>query len=389
MPRWYQKTRYKISGVLLFSISAVVAIFVSRDPTIFLMISSTPKRPALIETTQLSLASLTKDDIENRLQLSVQFLKSQQKDDGSWLKHAGISAITLSSLLHTPFKLKKEDYAQKAISYLLQLQQENGSFYTSFSVSMGMANYVTSCTIMALAAADKDKYQTQINNATDYLASAQRKEGLSEGGMGYGEQGNGADLSNLHMALEAMKDAGVDKESPFYQNALKFIARCQDSENNHQSQTATGGFAYKPEAFESDTPQHDLSNENSHVYGGMTYAGLDSLLLCDIPMNDPKIKDILTWIEHNYSVTTHPGKGDLSLYFYYATMAKALHLSGLKELKTAQGTKDWARELAYAILQQQSKDGSWVNDNPKYFEGYPVMATAYAMKALNYCLKSL
>jgi squalene-hopene/tetraprenyl-beta-curcumene cyclase len=184
-----------------------------------------------------------------------------------------------------------------------------------------------------------------------------------------------------------MRDAGVDTNSPFYKNALNFVSKCQDREGqSEETISATGGFAYKPSALQ--VPEHDLSQENSNIYGGMTYAGLDSLLLCEVEMSDPRVQDVLSWIEQNYSVETHPGKGDLSLYFYYATMAKALHLSGIKKVKTKDGDIDWARDLAYVLMKLQRKDGSWVNENPKYFEGYPVMASAYALKALNYCWRS-
>jgi squalene-hopene/tetraprenyl-beta-curcumene cyclase len=383
----FKKPWFKVILVLSFSLLGVLLVFLSRDPTIFLMLPGTVQEVQKIDTAHLSSSELQKEHLEERMKLAEAYFESQQAEDGNWMQHAGITAMSLSAMLNSPLEIKQKPFVQKSLAYLLGLQQENGAFYTPFSVSVGMSNYVTSCTVMALAAADQDKYQEQIKKATDYLMSVQRTEGDAAGGLGYGASGSGADLSNLHMALEAMRDAGVDTNSPFYKNALNFVSKCQDREGqSEETISATGGFAYKPSALQ--VPEHDLSQENSNIYGGMTYAGLDSLLLCEVEMSDPRVQDVLSWIEQNYSVETHPGKGDLSLYFYYATMAKALHLSGIKKVKTKDGDIDWARDLAYVLMKLQRKDGSWVNENPKYFEGYPVMASAYALKALNYCWRS-
>ena len=75
---------------------------------------------------------------------------------------------------------------------------------------------------------------------------------------------------------------------------------------------ASGGFVYQTDMFE----------EGEKPYGVMTFAGLDSLLLCHLEKNDPRVEAALDWISKNYSVTEHPGRGDESLYFYYASMAK-------------------------------------------------------------------
>lgn len=384
----FKQAWFKVVLVLGLSALSILLVFLNRDPTIFMMFPGPVKKVDKMEISQSEPSVLQKEHLEERMHLAVNYFKSQQNEQGDWMQHAGITAMSLSSMLNSPLNISEEPFVKQSLKYLLERQQDNGAFYTPFSVSVGMANYVTSCTVMALAAADRFKYRDQIQKATEYLKSVQRTEGESAGGLGYGAGGSGADLSNLHMALEAMRDAGVDTSSPFYKNALEFVTKCQDTEGQSgESQTATGGFAYKPGALQ--VPNHDLSNENSNVYGGMTYAGLDSLLLCDVEMSDPRVQDVFSWIEQNYSVETHPGKGDLSLFFYYATMAKALHLSGVKTVKTKDGEIDWARDLAFVLLKLQRQDGSWVNENPKYFEGYPVMATAYALKALNYCWRSM
>lgn len=66
-------------------------------------------------------------------------------------------------------------------------------------------------------------------------------------------------------------------------------------------------------------------------------------------------------------------------------MAKALDVYGVDTIETPDGTEhDWRAELGGRLVAMQSKaDGSWVNRNaPRWWEGNPVLATAYALQAL-------
>jgi squalene-hopene/tetraprenyl-beta-curcumene cyclase len=75
-------------------------------------------------------------------------------------------------------------------------------------------------------------------------------------------------------------------------------------------------------------------------------------------------------------------------YFYYLlTMAKALNQLGVEKVKDADGIEyDWKAELSKELLARQKEDGSWKNeDKERWFEGRPVLATAYSLTALSYC----
>ena len=74
-------------------------------------------------------------------------------------------------------------------------------------------------------------------------------------------------------------------------------------------------------------------------------------------------------------------------YYYIMTMAKALTELDVTEVKDADGlAHDWKAELGRAILGRQKENGSWKNDDKeRWFEGKPVLATAYALTALSYC----
>jgi len=74
------------------------------------------------------------------------------------------------------------------------------------------------------------------------------------------------------------------------------------------------------------------------------------------------------------------------LYDYFLTMAKALDLSGTDVVTDAAGVEHpWRAQLSGRLIAMQRKtDGSWVNKNsPSWWEGNPVLATSYAMLALD------
>jgi hypothetical protein len=70
-------------------------------------------------------------------------------------------------------------------------------------------------------------------------------------------------------------------------------------------------------------------------------------------------------------------------------MAKALDLYGEEEIEDAGGQKNpWRKQLSGRIVSMQSKiDGSWTNQNAaRWYEGNPVLATSYALLALDAAL---
>ena len=78
----------------------------------------------------------------------------------------------------------------------------------------------------------------------------------------------------------------------------------------------------------------------------MSYAGLKSMIYAGLKKDDPRVKAATTWIRKNYTLKTNPGLGDMGLYYYYHTVAKALHALGENEkiFVDDKGVKhDWHR----------------------------------------------
>ena len=83
------------------------------------------------------------------------------------------------------------------------------------------------------------------------------------------------------------------------------------------------------------------------------------------------------------------GMGQQGLYYYYHPMAKALHAAGVDQLPTAGGPVKWREALALKLLDLQRRDGSWENDNGRWWEKDPALATSYCLLSLGIAAREL
>ena len=123
-------------------------------------------------------------------------------------------------------------------------------------------------------------------------------------------------------------------------------------------------------------------------YGSMTYAGFKSMLYAGLSADDVRVRAAFDWIRRNWSFEENPGLGQQGLFYYYHTMARALVVAQQDVITDEDGDRhNWREELIAALATRQRPDGSWRNDADRWLEGEPVMATVYAVLALEEALK--
>ncbi len=317
-----------------------------------------------------------KDAIDRGLK----FLRSQQENDGSYSHHPGLTGMVVEAFARSPRAYREDDgpFVRLAVAYLLALQKKDGAIYDS-----NLPNYNTALALLALQAVGNPKHKETIGRAQRYLARLQSDAGEGYttqdkffGGIGYGSDER-PDLSNLQLALEALKESGY-ADRKVYEQAVVFLNRVQNrSESNDQPWAGDdGGFVYAP---------NESKAGGFASYASMTYAGIKSLMYCNVAKNDPRVVDGWRWLKANWDLDSHPGMGKVGLYFYYQTLGKTLAVWGEPVFTDARGGKHaWYAELVGKLASLQRPDGSWLNDNPKYWEGNPVLATARAVLALSY-----
>ena len=315
------------------------------------------------------------------------YLRGTQAADGSWSDSVGITALALRAFIESPRGYNEADgaFITRPVKFLLDHVNPDGSI----SETNQNRSYNTAVAVQALDATKNPSYAKAIAGAQQFLKDHQIDEGEGYdpshayyGGIGYGGDER-PDLSNVYMAVEALHTTDLDPKDPSWAKALAFISRCQNnSETNDQTWAANdGGFTYMPGMS---------PHGGSGSYGGMTSAGLLSLLFAGVDKNDPRVKAAHDWIRGNYSVEESPGaKKGQGLYYYYNVFAKAMAAYGEPTLTDTQGaTHNWRNDLAKKLIELRHPDGSWVNaESPRWWEGDPNLVTAWSVIALNQVLR--
>ena len=302
------------------------------------------------------------------------YLRLNQNDDGSWSDSVGVTALGLRAFLQSHRGYSEIDgaFITRPISFLLDHINEDGSI----SETNQNRNYNTAVAMVAIAATNNDEYADVLAGAQDYLKGLQIDEDE-------GYESERPDLSNAYMALEALAASSLDPEDPVWEKALIFVGRSQNrSESNDQEWAANdGGFTYMP----GYSP-----NGGTASYGGMTAAGLLSLLFAGVDKEDPRVQGAYDWIRNNYTLEHNPGAqgGVQGLYYYYNVFSKSMSAYGGDIVVDADGVEhNWREEIISKLLSLQNDDGSWVNpDSPRWWEGNKDLVTAWSVIALNAAL---
>lgn len=332
---------------------------------------------------------------EKSVAAGVEYLRSQQADDGSFSKQAGpaVTALCAYALLEHGRSPGDPEVA-KALKYLEGFVQKDGGIYAPDS---NYRNYESCISILAFQAANREgKYDELLKKAEAYVKGEQwdETEGNKEsdeayGGFGYGRNRR-PDLSNTQIALDALKALGADENDEAVKKALTFVNRCQNLESAHNTTKFAalvndGGFYYTPAAG-GTSQAGPTENGGLRSYASMTYAGLKSMIYAGVGPDDPRVKAAMEWLSKNYDLDSNPGMGQAGLYYYYHTFAKALAATGVDKFKYAEGNEhDWRAELIAELAGRQQADGSWVNAETRWLEGDQNLVTAYTLLALAQC----
>ena len=334
------------------------------------------------------------------------FLASQQ-EGGIWKTQGypdpGSSALALSVFLERPGGAREQDkeIISKGLAFISSSLGDDGGVRQAPS-----PNYMTSAAISALAASGDPAYKGKIERAAKYIEKLQfLEDGPSQGGIGYGSDKTRSDMSNTQFALGSLRAAGISADDPVFQKALQFVSRSQNRKENEAAGAPTewkdekgnvvvhgndGGANYRPFDSKAGTDKLPDGKLVTRSYGSMTYALLRCYHLCGLEATDGRVQAAVDWISGNWDLEANAGMaGEHStdgLYYYYMTMAKALDVAGIDTIeREGAATVNWRAELSQKLAQLQKQDGSWVNPNERWNEGYPVIVTSYSLLALSKC----
>ena len=368
--------------------------------------------------------------IDESLDRAKLYLLARQSEDGAWRSGtygvlrdgAPLTPHVLTTLFFLCQRMGNNPHAfHKGTTYLATLITEDAKAYDpalSFPV-------YTAAPAVWLLGLEESKESGQARRLwLDYLLEQRFGTHLgwstsdpSFGGWGYsvarprkqasgrGTQiGRDANISATLYGLGALQASGVSRTDPIYKEILLFVERCQNFTGNGESKREAfddGGFFFSPvdavrnKAGAAGTDGNGL--QRYHSYGSATADGLRALLACGLPPDHPRVIAARQWLERHFSAASNPGTFNKdrevlrnAYYFYYCwSVAHAFARLEVRQVRTADGTVDWAAALANELLSRQKLDGSWVNHYTHAKEDDPLVATPFAAAALLICRNSL
>jgi squalene-hopene/tetraprenyl-beta-curcumene cyclase len=384
-------TRHFIS-ILGFVATGGLAVTGAEDPTLRVQLAP-PGNPSL------------RNEVRHAIDKGAAWLEQSQGTNGAWSTpdHPALTALALVALKGRPADRQRGDESaavQRGFRYLMSCVQPDGGIYKK-----EMPSYNTSVSLMGLIAANRPEALPAIVKARKFLIGLQadfdapgKADDVSDGGFGYGNQDRRPDLSNTSLALEALyhsqrylADKNVtDAGELNWAAAIHFVQCCQNLPSRNPQDWVSGdpkdkgGFVYMPgRSMAGGETNATTGRVALRSYGSMSYAGLLSYIYADLKRDDPRVTAAMDWLRANFTVDENPAMGPQGLFYYYHTMAKALTICGVDSLETRGGPSvKWREALALKLINLQKADGSWSNDNGRWWEKDPALVTAYALIAL-------
>lgn len=342
-----------------------------------------------------------RNEIQRAIDKGLASLAATQNSNGWWSTpdHPSVSGLALSALLGDPDKrYKNAPRTQKGLDFLLSCAKPDGSIYQT-----NLINYNTSLSMMALLAANNPKYDPVLRKARAYLAGTQvdmgepgKTDSPFDGGVGYGSKYAHSDMNNTLVAIEAMyysRHLAEDKNLPGkdlnWQAVASFIQNCQNLPSHNKQDWVSedpkhkGGFIYYPGTSMAGSETNAAGKVALRTYGSISYAGLMSYIYADVKKTDPRVVAVMEWLRSNFTLEENPGMGPQGYYYYLHLMTKALNAYGAETLELKDGKKiNWRKDVAMRLINLQKADGSWANDNGRWWEKDPALVTAYAVMSL-------
>ncbi len=250
----------------------------------------------------------------------------------------------------------------------------------------GHDNYDAGCVAMALAAADAQEYQAELNYVSQYIMTKQKETGA----WGYEGRGSSGDTSQTQYAVLGLWEAAAASGLPIPKSVWDRIAQWYI-----KSQLADGGFEYQ-------------AGEGGHGSHTMAVASLGSLYICRDHLPGGKRKNtrgllmqiqegeqakdpggfrpVTTpdainaaiekgtgWLQNHFTLDKATGEGDAGggpwYYYYLYAFERFGTLAGIKQINGV----DWYDQGARLIMAKQEKEGHFSG-------GYsPNIDTAFAI----------
>jgi hypothetical protein len=306
-------------------------------------------------------ADITAEKVNEAIERGVEYLKREQREDGSWPDPVGypggITSVCTLALLNCGADAK-DDHVKNAINYLRTLKPS--------------MTYSTALQTMVFCAAEPATNLALIKRNALWLEQNQKRTGQMAGAWGY-PQAEG-DNSNSQFALLALHEAervGVDVSDRTWELARTYWTQAQ----NHN-----GSWGYKPQLGGTGSMTcagiAAMVITSDRLSRGDAEADGDVVSCCGQQQDNIPLEQALNWMGRNFSVHLNPGsQGQQGWLFYYLYgVERAGRLTNQRFL----GGHDWYREGADLLVSLQDPlSGYWKGTG--HAEDDPHLGTSLAL----------
>lgn len=347
-----------------------------------------------------------RNEIQHAIDRGLAWLTANQNSNGWWQTpdHPAVTALALTAFNGDPmdrYRGKEPANLKRAYGFVLNQARPDGSICVT-----NLPTYNTALSMMALLTANSPQYDPILRKARGFLVGVQHDFGEPgkldtpfDGGFGYGLPSDKvSDMSNTLLALEAIyhskrlvTDSSLAGAKDLnWEAAIHFLQSCQNLPAYNKEPWASddardkGGFIYHSGRSNAGGETNAATGRIAlRSYGSISYAGLLSYIYADLKAGDPRVVAVKEWLKTNYTLDENPGMGKAGLFFYYHTMTKALTAAGTGVLDSSSSRQaNWRQDVALKLMQLQQRDGSWVNENVRWWEKEPVLVTCYSLLTL-------
>lgn len=325
------------------------------------------------------LGTASRERVVGAIARGTEWILRHQQEDGSFRapSERSVPPVALTSMVLwalteaiPPGSKEKELELERAARYLLSHQHADGGIYQA---ERGLSRYTSLVARQALRAWKSRTSTRGIDGALERL--------------------------DLFVYRNRAVESIVDEErrpSPGVQ--LARIRRLESGEDLPENVDRALAFLVKARRKPTDRPPHGRATDAPARSGTVGYDDLLRYIGELTRRDNPTVSRAYVAIRHHYDVRENPDltqrygpdgfgpHGDAGLYYYYLTLARTLASVGRPMLETMDGKKhDWSRELSDRLLGLQRDDGSWINENARWWEDDGVLVTSYALLALGQC----
>ena len=184
-------------------------------------------------------------------------------------------------------------------------------------------------------------------------------------------------LSATLLGLQALIAAGRKDEAA---TALPFVEQCQNFAAANSGEFDDGGFIFAPgdpvRNKAGIVGRDAVGRTRFHSYSSATCDGYLALRACGLAQDHPRMRAAASWLQRDGEGRWADGRAAAreSLVFYHA-QALAAALADLSDSARAHA-------LTAALIARQASDGSWQGEAPASCEDDPMLATAFALRAV-------